>query len=273
MNTYDLSILKDLDFCISNINTKEKHCEPGFQLNQITGRPLHGFLYILKGQAEYTTFNNNIIIVKENDIMYLPKYCKYCSKVSATRSCSYIIVNMDIIDNNGSEIFFTNDLSIILNAGNSYYQNIFKEINNTYIIGGVSSKIKCKYLVYEMLYHLSLDLYKNELMENKFLKIYPGILFLEENYNQNITVKDLANACHLSVSHFRKLFSEYFGMSPIKYINNIRIKKACELLKSGLYTVGEASEKTGFNSVYYFSRTFKKVIGINPKEIIERISD
>lgn len=58
-------------------------------------------------------------------------------------------------------------------------------------------------------------------------------------------------------------------MSPVEYINKLRIKKACELLKSGMYTVSEAAEKTGFTNVYYFSRIFKSITGVNPKKMIE----
>jgi len=269
MNTYSLSALKNLDFGILNINSKEKQCEPGFQLIQERGRPTHGFLYVLDGEADYMLFENEKLIIKKGDLVYMPKNSKYESKASISECYSYIIVNMDIIDNSKSDIFFTNDISIILNSNNSYYKNIFKEINNAYIIAGMASSIKCKALVYEMLYHLALDLFKNELAENKYSKIYPGILYLEENYHKDIKIYDLAKVSHLSVSHFRRLFTEYFGISPIEYVNKLRIKKASELLKSGLYTVSETAEETGFANIYYFSRLFKNITGVSPKHMIE----
>lgn len=269
MNTYCLSDLKNLDFGIMGINSKEKHCEPGFQLIQRKGRSLHGFLYVLDGNAEYITHNNEKIAVGKNDIMYIPKNCKYESKASISECYCYIIINMDIIDNTKSDIIFTNDLSIILNSNSSYYQNIFKEINNAYMIAGMASNIKCKYLVYEMLYHLALDLFKNELNLNKYSKIYPGILYLEENCYRSINMYELANASHLSISHFRRLFAAYFGMPPTEYINKLKIKKACELLKSGIYTVSEAAEEVGIANIYYFSRLFKKITGVSPKNMMK----
>ncbi|NLA84384.1 MAG: AraC family transcriptional regulator [Clostridiales bacterium] len=269
MNTYSLSALKNLDFAILNIHSKEKHCEPGFQIIQKRGRPFHGFLYVLDGEADYMLYDNKNLVVKKGDLVYMPKDSKYESKASIAKRYSYIIVNMDIIDDSMSDIVFTNDISIILNAKNSYYENIFREINNAFVKAGMASGIKCKALVYEMLSHLAMDLFKNGLAANRYSKIYPGILYLEENYHRNITINELAEVSHLSVSHFRRLFTEYFNMSPIEYINKLKIKKACELLRSGMYTVSETAEKTGFTNIYYFSRLFKEIIGISPKKMIE----
>ena len=214
-------------------------------------------------------FENKSLRIKKGDLVYMPKNSKYESKASVAKCYSYIIVNMEVIDNLKSDIVFSNDISIILNASNSFYENIFKEINNAFIIAGMASSIKCKALVYEMLYHLAMDLFKSELAANKYSKIYPGIIYLEENYHQDIKISDLAEASHLSVSHFRRLFTEYFNMSPIEYINKLKIKKACELLKSGIYTVSETAEKTGFSNIYYFSRLFKDITGVSPKQMIE----
>ncbi len=213
--------------------------------------------------------DNKELEVKKHDIVYMPKNSIYESTASTSNCYSYIIVNMDIVDNSKSDLVFTDDISVILNSSNPYYRSIFSEINNAFMTVGMASNIKCKALVYEMLHHLTLDIFKNELATNKYSKIYPAILYIEEHYSENVKLEDLANVSHLSVSHFRKLFNEYFGISPLKYINNLKIKKAGELLSSGLYTVSEVAEETGFSNVYYFSRLFKEITGVSPKHMKE----
>jgi AraC-like DNA-binding protein len=269
MNIHSISALKDLDFGILNLSSKEKRCVPGFRLTQGKGRPRHGFLCVLEGKGEYVLSGEKKLIVKKDDIVYMPKNSTYESRASVLECYSYVIVNMDIIDNSKSDIVFSNDISILLNSANSSYKNIFQEINNTFITTSVASGIKCKSLVYEMLYHLALDLFKNELEKDKYANIYKSILYLENNYHENISVKELAGMSHLSMSHFRKLFTEHFNMPPIEYVNRLKIKKACELLKSGNYTVGETAERMGFSNIYYFSRVFKNITGVSPKKINE----
>ena len=65
-------------------------------------------------------------------------------------------------------------------------------------------------------------------------------------------------------SAFRQKFKQVTGVSPIKYKNNILIKKAKTLLSSGEFTVSEVATQLNFNDIYYFSRLFKLIPGISP---------
>ena len=58
-------------------------------------------------------------------------------------------------------------------------------------------------------------------------------------------------------------------MTPRSYIIFLRIKYACDLLKSQMYNVTEISELCGFSNVYYFSKCFKKQMGVPPSEYIK----
>ena len=73
----------------------------------------------------------------------------------------------------------------------------------------------------------------------------------------------------MSESYFRRIFLKNYGISPIKYINNLKIERAKELLTSGLYTVSDVAELSGFHDESYFSREFKKHSGKTPKEYVK----
>ena len=92
-------------------------------------------------------------------------------------------------------------------------------------------------------------------------------MHIENNYLEDTCIEELAQMCHVSTSTFRRLFVEYKSETPIKYRNILRLKRAEELLKSGEYTVSEAAEASAIPDVAYFSKLFKKVIGISPSEI------
>ena len=82
-------------------------------------------------------------------------------------------------------------------------------------------------------------------------------------YNQNITVTDMAKEAGMSVSRFHADYSRVFGISPGKDLQNTRIEHAKRLLSSGMSTE-QTAEQTGFGSTYHFIRQFKKQSGITP---------
>jgi len=59
-------------------------------------------------------------------------------------------------------------------------------------------------------------------------------------------------------------------MSPLKYIIQLKINHASDLLRLGRYSVGQVAELSGYESLYYFSRQFKEYTGITPSEFIEK---
>lgn len=71
--------------------------------------------------------------------------------------------------------------------------------------------------------------------------------------------------CGITPEYFRKIFKAYYGVSPLKYINALKITHAKELLDSGMYSVTEAALRSGYTDLSYFSREFKKETGNSPK--------
>jgi len=89
---------------------------------------------------------------------------------------------------------------------------------------------------------------------------------IELFFQNNITVKQLADMSHLSVSRFSALFKKTFDLFPLQYITRFRIKKSCELLRNTEDAVGQIAELSGFEDPLYFSRVFKKEMGISPTQ-------
>jgi AraC-like DNA-binding protein len=92
----------------------------------------------------------------------------------------------------------------------------------------------------------------------------PVLDYLREHLHQPITVAQLAECVDLNPTYFCNLFSRYMGVSPIQYINKRRIEEAQKLLLSGHDTLFQIAQKVGFSDEYYFSRVFKKIVGLAP---------
>ncbi len=100
---------------------------------------------------------------------------------------------------------------------------------------------------------------------NAFLAIRPAILFIEQNYSKKISQQEMAQLCHLSLSHFSRQFKKAVGASMVDYINRIRLKEAVRMLKTETTCIYEISAATGFSSVNYFNKVFKKRYGVSPR--------
>lgn len=92
------------------------------------------------------------------------------------------------------------------------------------------------------------------------------INFCYENYMGDISLGTVAEALHISRYYVSHLFASKLNINFNDYINSLRIRKACELLKSGEHSVTETAHAVGYNSVRTFDRCFVKIKGITPRE-------
>ena len=88
--------------------------------------------------------------------------------------------------------------------------------------------------------------------------------YMEQNYLRNVTIREIANVLHISDRYLYNLFVEHTGISPKKYLNELRLRRACEMLKSGDCNITEIAVSTGFGDVLTFSRFFSKHMGKSP---------
>ena len=96
------------------------------------------------------------------------------------------------------------------------------------------------------------------------LQLENAISFVEEHYQEDFKILDLAASCHMSETHFRRIFQEKMNMTPIEYVNFVRVKKACELIDKSDLSMEEVAEKVGFVTPSTFNRNFRKIIGTSP---------
>ena len=132
----------------------------------------------------------------------------------------------------------------------------------------------CKALVTELFVYLCRN-YVAEMMperdsakRKKDLERLSAVLgYIEANYNQRITVEQLADMVCLSEDRFGHLFREGVGQPPLQYINAMRLRKALNMLKTNQYTVTEVADAVGFRDYNHFGRLFRKQYGCTPNEI------
>ena len=87
------------------------------------------------------------------------------------------------------------------------------------------------------------------------------LVYIRDHLKEQISLGDLADLCNMSVSSFSKKFKDRTGMTLVQYLNEQRIEKAKVLLRNDELSLWQVAEETGFSSVNYLVRVFKKVTG------------
>lgn len=101
-------------------------------------------------------------------------------------------------------------------------------------------------------------------LKTGFDQIRPALDHIREQYSSPMKISEIAAVCHVSESHFRRLFEENIGMTPVEYLNQIRIRKACDLIKTTGSSMEEIAVKVGFATTSTFNRNFKRITGTSP---------
>lgn len=95
-------------------------------------------------------------------------------------------------------------------------------------------------------------------------QIASALDYINQNYAFPLKAKELAEACRMSETHFRRVFLEYVNMTPMDYLNLVRVQKACELMKKNDDSMDCIAEKCGFATTSTFNRNFRKFLNTSP---------
>lgn len=90
--------------------------------------------------------------------------------------------------------------------------------------------------------------------------------YIDSNFAEDISLDSLAEKAHLSKYYLVHTFAKYYGMSPINYLNEVRLRASKELLETTDLSISQVAESTGFSSQSYFSQSFRRSCGLTPSD-------
>lgn len=121
------------------------------------------------------------------------------------------------------------------------------------------------YLFLDYLTRSSAQLYAQKHSKLRDFYIKEALTYIEQNFQNDISVEDIAAVCGLNRSYFGKLFRDSVGKSPQEFLLNYRMIKATELLKLTALSVADIGNAVGYPNPLHFSRAFKNVCGVSPR--------
>ncbi len=137
--------------------------------------------------------------------------------------------------------------------------------------GWMSNKGMCKFrcqidfqeIVFLIISHHSIE------KEKMYLSLVGAKQYIEENYMKDITIQQLAELVKLSPKYFADLFKRKFGKTVMEYVSELRLQEAKCHMHKGKMKIREIAHKVGYSDEFYFSRKFKKEIGLTPSGYIK----
>ena len=104
-------------------------------------------------------------------------------------------------------------------------------------------------------------------IEKRILKV---CAFIHEKFNNDVSVVRLAELANMNESAFCRFFKKMTGMTAISYINDLRLGMACRLLRNDETQINEVANSSGFSTIPYFNRYFKKMKNCSPSQYRKR---
>lgn len=225
-------------------------------------------LYVMEGKVLITS-NTAKIIANVGDIVVINS--NYLHSIqSLTEDCSYYCL---IIDHEHSQKlgFDTTNNRFISITTDKEIKNIYNLIINEMLNRKKYYKKATVALCTSMLILLFRNLWLDQNQEinesdSKTSMVKQSIVYINEHYHEDIKIDDICATIGVSKFHFCRIFKEITQKTVNEYLLSLRVQQARFLLKEKNFSVSEAAEATGFNNDSYFSKCYKKVLGVLPSK-------
>ena len=224
------------------------------------------FVYVVKGTFIFNDEVHKNVRFEPGDIIYLPSDVVYESYWEKDEIGEFISLNFCLYDPMYNNINLFDDLVLACKDPDRKLFSVFDEVQEIWNKSARGHKLQCISHLYALLYRIGK--YSLRLEEGSKNAISKAVIYLENHFLNDVTVEDLVKLTNVGECQFRRSFKALKGMSPIKYRNMLRMTKAIDLLKTGEYSVVEASMIVGFDDPSYFSKLFKKQFGQSPSSYI-----
>jgi len=140
-----------------------------------------------------------------------------------------------------------------------------RAVYEQYALGDGSARYFCVGDIYKIIGMITNEKSNSDLKTRGMARIEKTVSYLQEFYDMDTPVGELAEMSATCVSNLEKIFKSCLGMTPLAYRNKLRMERAAMLLSGGV-SIANACRGVGIPDIYYFSRQFKKHWGISPGE-------
>ncbi len=182
------------------------------------------------------------------------------------------LVDYELIPESGEGFFINSNVfhNIIPLAKSRKYRSIV--FDSSIVAGKTGSIFEQRYLlpltnskVKSYLFDQTIRVISKTITDNSRITFKNMIIWLQEHYQEPITVNQLSKAMGICVRECQKIFASLLHTTPIQYLTRYRIIMACEFLLNSNHSISEIAYDCGFDNPSYFSMQFKKITNMTPR--------
>ena len=242
-------------------------------------------VYVKKGSVVFEIASQEVNI-GPNDIIIIKPNQPHRFSVRSSAGCEFIVLNFKFVDhmnNEFSEISLGEFLNFIKGKETGPFftlkvsqKNEVITLLNRILKERENSEIGSEFLNYLLVMELFVMISRALKMEwensikGKTLKlkelIQVSINYIKNNFERDISIRDIAKFAFLSPSYFTRVFKEEVGLTPINYLMNVRIERAKELLQGTELKISDIALNVGFSNQQRFNEIFKKHTKMTPTQ-------
>ena len=258
-NTMKKTDIMQENLCIQKIITVIQGKNPNHhKLLTVKSRHSDAFVYVISGSCTYRFDDKTEFKVTAGDVFYLPYQSIYTMYIH-TDDYKFIFCDFEFAEPSArrSALYSHQDLKNV--------DSLFFKLLNRYRASAKNTYIECMSILYSIYGLLQQNTQKSYIGKSKERNMIEARCYIDENFNlPEFSISQLAEKIKICEVYLRKLFRAQYGISPSKYLISVRLKNAKKLMKYPFLTLEECALQSGFSSLQYFCRLFKKETGISP---------
>lgn len=271
LDLYEHKIISDPEFPvqlhINDISSKRQYFCPHWHEHIELHYVREGKTLLRLNQREIWAEKGNLVIANSNEL-----HAGYCDG-----SHMEVLVMIFEMEAFSKELADKNVIFQSLIRKDGVIDDIMSVIYREYREQGIGYRLVCKGELLKLIAHLVrqytvefLTEKESDRRKKQLDRLNLVLDYIQTNYTRQIGNGELAGVLHLSEDRFNHLFKESMGMAPLQYINEVRLKKAMNLLKKKEGTVAEIADSVGFSDYNHFGRQFRRYYGCAPSEILRK---
>lgn len=223
-------------------------------------RAWDSFAYILSGKVDYHMCDGCSFTLEAGDIHYLPLGCSYTMDIYP-EGVHYIVCDFAcFLQEKRKDFWFS--------AKNpQIYEKLFRELALQFSAESYVRMASSMAVLFQIYAQIIKDHHPSYVPGSAKMKIQKAQVYIQQNLtDRSLSVKELAKHAQMSQVHFRRLFHDLVGVSPVKYILAARVTKAKSLLGLSEMRLEDIAEQTGFSSTAHLCTAFKTATGLTPSQ-------
>lgn len=221
--------------------------------------------YITDGRGTFEA-DGHSFSVEENDLVLLNPYTIHTEFSSASESLEYIVIGID-----GLQFVHEEHAYLLLKKDafrknlRFYFQALADEMQHIFPYRSPFCENLLQIILIHILRneHISLSLIPAMQVRQECADVKK---YMDLHYKEPITLDELAEIVHWNKYHLAHLFTQAYGMPPMRYLQQKRVAESKYLLVATEYSLPLIAHQTGFSSASYYSQSFKKLVHISPQE-------